>query len=213
MTVADLIVRSLRDAGVRRMFGVPGGGSNLDLIDAANRGRLPFVLTATETGGAIAAMAQAEISGRPGACLTTLGPGAASVVNGVACAMLDRAPVIVFTDSHPAAARDCLHQRLDHQALFAPVTKWSASLSAENADATIREALARATAFPPGPVHLDCPGDVLGQVARRLQPSADAPGAPVARRLQPSEDTHVARRLQPSVESARKPLLLVGGNR
>ena len=89
---------------MRTLFGVPGGGGNLDLIEAAGRRGLPFVLTSTETGGALAAIAQAEITGRPGACLTTLGPGAASVVNGVACAFLDRAPLVVFTDSHAAAA-------------------------------------------------------------------------------------------------------------
>ena len=97
---------SLRDAGVRALFGVPGGGGNLDLIEAAGRSALPFVLTATETGAALAAMAQAEITGRPGACLTTLGPGAASVVNGVACALLDRAPLLVFTDSHAGGAEE-----------------------------------------------------------------------------------------------------------
>jgi len=90
-SVADLIVARLRDAGVATLFGVPGGGSNLDLIEAAGRLGMPFVLTATETAGAIAAIAQAEVSGRPGACLTTIGPGVASVVNGVACARLDRA--------------------------------------------------------------------------------------------------------------------------
>jgi acetolactate synthase-1/2/3 large subunit len=87
----DLIVQRLRDIGVHTLFGMPGGGGNLDLIDAAGRAGLPFVLTATETGGALAAMAQAEVIGRPGACRTTLGPGAASVANGVACAFLDRA--------------------------------------------------------------------------------------------------------------------------
>ena len=105
ITVADLIVRHLRDAGVGFLFGVPGGGSNLDLIDAAGRAGMPFVLTATETAAAIAAIAQAEICGRPGACLTTLGPGVTSVVNGVACAWLDRAPLLVFTDRHAASRR------------------------------------------------------------------------------------------------------------
>ncbi len=85
-TVADLIVRQLRDAGVHTLFGVPGGGSNLDVIAAAGKAGLPFVLTSTETAGAIAALAQAEVTGKLGACLTTLGPGAASVVNGLACA-------------------------------------------------------------------------------------------------------------------------------
>ena len=95
-TVADLIVRKLAGAGVRALFGVPGGGGNLDLIAAASRAGLPFVLTSTETAAAIAALAQAEITGAPGACLTTLGPGATSVVNGVACAFLERAPLVVL---------------------------------------------------------------------------------------------------------------------
>src|SRR3954469_17391216 len=84
--VADVIVRHLRRAGVGFLFGVPGGGSNLDLIEAAERGGLTFVLTATETAAALAAIAQAEVGGRPDACLTTLGPGVTSIVNGVACA-------------------------------------------------------------------------------------------------------------------------------
>jgi acetolactate synthase I/II/III large subunit len=61
-SVADLIVSRLRDAGVSTIFGVPGGGSNLDVIAAAGRASLPFVLTATETGGALAAAAQAEVT-------------------------------------------------------------------------------------------------------------------------------------------------------
>src|SRR5690349_11510247 len=105
MTVADLIVGMLRTMGVRAVFGVPGGGGNLDLIAAAGRDGLPFVLTATETAGAIAALAQAELTGQPGACLTTLGPGAASIANGVACAFLDRAPIAVFTDSQAGGGR------------------------------------------------------------------------------------------------------------
>jgi len=161
-TVADAIVRHLRGAGVRVIFGVPGGGGSLDVIDAAARTSLPFVLTATETAGVIAAIAQAEITGAPGACLTGLGPGAASAVNGVACALLDRAPVIVITDAHPASADGCTHQRLDQCALFAPVTKWSASIRATDVDAVMADAIARAIASPPGPVHLDLPADVAG---------------------------------------------------
>src|SRR5690348_5322886 len=98
--VADLIISHLRAADVRMLFGVPGGGGNLDLIDAARRGGLPFVLTHTETAGALMACAQAELTGGPAACLSTLGPGAASIVNGVAHAWLDRVPLLVFTDRH-----------------------------------------------------------------------------------------------------------------
>jgi len=153
-SVADAIVKHLREAGVAAIFGMPGGGTNLDIIEAAGHIGLPFVLTATETGAAIAAIAQAEITGKPGACLTTLGPGVASIVNGVACASLERAPVIVITDGAPAPGT-FEHQRLDHRALLAPVTKYSAAITADNVDEVMREAIAHAIADPPGPVHLD----------------------------------------------------------
>jgi acetolactate synthase I/II/III large subunit len=201
-TVADRIVARLREAGVGHIFGMPGGGGNLDLIDAARRAGMPFVLAATETGGAIAAIAQAEITGRPGACLTTLGPGVASVVNGIACAKLDRVPLIVFTDSHPAPAAACTHQRLDHVALLTPVTNWSATLTADCAEASIVEALRRAAQIPPaGPVHLDCPGDVLSAAAPDHKPA-------IVDRVRPSSE--MPRAVADRLSTARKPLLLVG---
>src|SRR3989442_10876784 len=160
-TVADLIITGLRDAGVAALFGMPGGGGSLDLTEAARRLGRRFVLTATEPAGAIAAIAQAEISGRPGPVLTTLGAGVAAVVNGVACARLERAPLLVLTDSHPAATGNLFaHQRLDHHALLAPMTKWSATITADSADEIVEQAIAGAIAPPPGPVHLECPPDV-----------------------------------------------------
>jgi acetolactate synthase I/II/III large subunit len=210
-TVADRILERLGDTGVGHIFGVPGGGGNLDLIAAAGRAGIPFVLTATETGAAIAAIAQAEITGKPAVCLTTLGPGAASVVNGVACAHLDRAPLVVFTDSHPASAAACSHQRLDHRALLAPVTKWSATLTSDCAETTVSEALARATTAPAGPVHLDCPGDVLSADADRSAEddrSAKAFALPETFALQ--EAFALQDGVRTLIRNARKPLLLVG---
>jgi len=210
-SVADAIVQHLVDAGVTTIFGVPGGGSNLDLIAAAGRAGLRFVLTATETAAAIAAIAQAEIAqaeigGRPGACLTTLGPGVASVVNGVACASLDRAPLIVFTDAPPAAMAAFAHQRLDHHALLAPVVKWSATLTPERPDAVMAAAVARALAHPRGPVHIECPADVLGQAARGEE------AGQVARVGQVGQVGRVetAQAIESIVAAARRPLVLVG---
>ena len=206
-SVADLIVTRLRDAGVAALFGVPGGGSNLDLIDAARSIGLPFILTATEVAGAIAAIAQAEISGRPGACLTTIGPGVASVVNGVACARLDRAALLVLTDSYPAAGGDGFaHQRLDHHELLAPVTKWSATIAPDEAGALIDQAIACAIAPPPGPVHLECPPDVTAQpwaAAARIERSisTDGGGFLVVGPWQAA---------QAAIARARKPLLIAG---
>jgi acetolactate synthase-1/2/3 large subunit len=201
-TIADLIVGTLRDAGVGFIFGMPGGGSNLDVVAAAGRAGIPFVLTATETGAALAAVAQAEVSGRPGVCLTTLGPGVASVVNGVACASLERAPLLVLTDTQPAAGGGFFaHQRLDHRGLLASVTKWSAAISAENAGAVLHRAIDCATTDPRGPVHIDCPGEVASVECE----------IPVAHVID-DEALHLRdpEAIVPFVSHARKPLLLVG---
>ena len=201
-TVADYIVASLRRHGTRAIFGVPGGGGNLDLIDAARRTGFPFVLTATETAAAIAALAQAEITRAPGACLTTLGPGATSVVNGIATAMLERAPLVAFTDSYAERVRGQFeHQRLDHGLLLSTVTKSSVTLEANRAVEQLLTALATAAAPPPGPVHIDCPADVL-----------DAPAAGSDDFSSHSVDAGSDRLadLRRLVSGARKPLLLVG---
>jgi len=202
-TVADLIVDRLMDSGVRTLFGVPGGGSNLDLIAAAGRAGLPFVLTATETAAAIAAIAQAEVTGAPGACLTTLGPGAASVVNGVACAFLERAPLLVFTDRYPGSTSAAFaHQQLDHQALLKPITKSSMTLTPENALDAIASALDTASHGQPGPVHLDCPGDVASAVPTTIAPVLASPSVAL-----PSSDRGP---LEARLAASRKPLLLAG---
>ena len=203
-TVADLIVRALRDAGARTLFGVPGGGSNLDLIAAAGRCDLPFVLTATETAAAIAAVAQAEVTGAPGACLTTLGPGATSVVNGVACAFLEAAPLVVFTDSHPSTSAVAFaHQRIDHSALMKSVAKSSMTLTVENARQVMTDALRVAVDGRPGPVHVDCPGDVAGAPTATTGPSF--PTLTNAQ-LTPADRA----RLEALLSRSRKPLAIVG---
>jgi acetolactate synthase I/II/III large subunit len=203
MTVADLIVGPLLGAGVRTLFGVPGGGSNLDLIAAAGRAGLPFVLTSTETAAAIAAVAQAEVTGGTGACLTTLGPGAASVVNGVACAFLERAPIVVFTDRQ-AVDGVAEHQRIDHAALMAPITKWSGTLRADGVLQTVVRALHEAKHGRPGPVHVDCPGDVA---ASPMSMGFDDACVEFEERMPSAEDRS---RLEGLLGAARKPLLLVG---
>jgi acetolactate synthase-1/2/3 large subunit len=204
-TVADLIVSRLRAAGVRAVFGVPGGGGNLDLVDAASRAGLPFVLTATETGAAIAAQVQADLTGGLGACLTTLGPGAASATNGVACAQLERAPLLIFTDRQTARRPAFLHQHLDQRALMGSITKRTDELTARTAGQIVDRAIRDALAGPPGPVHLDCPGAVLGQplAARRASRRPARPPVPVPPR-------GLVRQARRRLERARRPLAIVG---
>lgn len=212
-TVARYIAQRLVEAGTRNVFGMPGGGS-LDVIEAVDQAGVPFVLSQTETGGAFMACAQAELTGSPGACLATMGPGATCIANGAAQALLDRTPLLIFTDRYAPPTRETYwHQRIDQQALLRPVSKWSAELVAEAADEILDRALATATAAPPGPVHLDCPAEVCGAT---FAPRRCAPGGahsnPASPAGIPSERTFAA--LTPSIRDlikhARRPLLVAG---
>lgn len=154
-TIADQIIRALQYAGVQHLFGMPGGGSNADLIEGASRAHLPFSLAHSETASAFMATGLAEVTGRPGACMATLGPGAASLMNGVANARLDRVALMVLTDCHTDEIAMMQHQSLPQLEMFAPLVKWSARLSVNNVSEMLQQAIDALTSLPGGPVHLD----------------------------------------------------------
>ena len=150
---ATAIVAALARAGTRVVFGVPGGGPNLDVVGAAGAAGLRFVLTHTETAAAIMAATTADLTGTPGAVLVTRGPGLASAVNGIAHAALDRLPLVVIADTVPSAeAGRVSHQRLDLAALGGPVAQAVLTIGGDRAGPTAAEAVRRALAAPPGPV-------------------------------------------------------------
>ena len=144
---------ALARAGTRVMFGVPGGGPNLDVVGAAAAAGLRFVLTHTETAAAIMAATSADLTGAPGAVLVTRGPGLASAVNGIAHAALDRLPVVVIADTVRAAeAGRVSHQRLDQGALGGPVAKAVLTVGGDQAGLAAARLVRLALAAPPGPV-------------------------------------------------------------
>jgi acetolactate synthase-1/2/3 large subunit len=154
--VAEGIATALAKAGTGLMFGVPGGGGNLEMVGAFERSGGRFVLAHAETASALMAATYGEITGRPGVCVVTRGPGAASAVNGVAHALLDRAPMLLITDAVPQdQAGRISHQRLDQVQLFKAVTKLSVRVGADKAEASATAALELASEPPWGPVHLD----------------------------------------------------------
>src|SRR5437870_7455314 len=160
MTNSDLIVRTLEQAGVRWVFGVPSGPV-LPLIDSLRQSSIQFVLTASETSAGFMATAVGYLAGIPGVCVSTVGPGATNLTTGVGCAWLDRAPVLAITCNvaTPWLERR-IQMRVDHHALFGPLTKASYALRMDNVGEMVSLALSVATAEPPGPVHLDLPEDV-----------------------------------------------------
>ena len=156
-TLAQGLAAACRTRGVRRAYGVPGGASSLDIIDALAAEGIDFVLTHGETAAALMAAVGAELGGAPGVVVTGVGPGAASAVNGVAYAALERAPVLLVTDAlaEPAAGHHALHQRFDQRALFAPLVKAYAKPEPGDGLKAIESLLDEAAAHPAGPVQLD----------------------------------------------------------
>src|SRR5574341_1612882 len=104
-TAAESLVAFLAEAGTRRIFGLPGGGGSLDIIEAARQRGIDFVLSHHGMGAALMAAVEGDLLDRPGVCVTALGPGAASAVSGVAHAFLDRAPLLLLTDRSPRASQ------------------------------------------------------------------------------------------------------------
>ena len=143
--VATALVRAFSAHGTRRLFGLPGGGSSLDLIEAAREAGLDFVLARHECSAVFMAAATAELDGSLGVALTTKGPGTANAVNGAAHAALDRCAVAVVTDGFAPALRTYVtHQWFDQRALLAPLVKGHATLDGPDAAGDIDRLLARA---------------------------------------------------------------------
>ena len=207
-TVARLVGEHLRAAGVRYVTGHPGG-EVVDLIEGFRAAGLEFVLTRHETPAAFMAEAMASASGIPGACLATLGPGATNLVTGVAQAYLDRAPLIAFTGQLPDdRVEGTTHQNLDLRALFAPITKWQARLTASNAAEVIDRALRDSLRPRRGPIFIEVPSDVPRQAAPRdAAPSRvatrDAKGARAV-------DRAAAEGAAGLLRASKRPLILAG---
>src|SRR5690242_17662971 len=146
-TVADLIVDGLVRAEVPRLFGVPGGGSNLEVLEAARVRGLPFVLSHQEWTACIMAAVTGELTGRPGAMLSTLGPGVTASATGLAHARLDRSPLIYISDRHPSRVLEyATHQHVDHVAHLSPIVKGSVTVSPDSAGHWVAHAVQLALA-------------------------------------------------------------------
>ena len=153
-TVAHILAHRLQQAGVEIVFGLPGG-ETVELVDELRKTGIRFVLVHSESSAVFMADATARLTGKPGVCLTTLGPGAANAVAGVAHAYLDRSPVLVITAQKPDYLLPAYtHQIIDLHALFAPITKASFKLQPAGVIETIDSALSLIISGRPGPVHL-----------------------------------------------------------
>src|SRR3954462_4133426 len=168
---ARAFAEGLAAAGVRRAFGVPGGGPNLDMIGAAEDLGIDFVLTHGETASCVMDDTFGRDTGTPGVAVVTRGPGFASAANGLAQATLDRFPLLLVGDAVTGAtAERTAHQRLDQVAAAAPLTKGGGTLGTADPAAVAAGAAGLALAAPAGAVHLAFDPTVAGDPAPPLPP-------------------------------------------
>ncbi len=204
MKNVDLIVRTLEQAGVRWIFGIPSGPV-LPLIEALRTSSVEFVLTATETSAAFMASTVGYLTGIPGVCASTVGPGATNLTTGVGCAWLDRCPALAITCNvaTPWLERR-IQMRINHHKLFEPLTKASFACRQANVGELFADAIHIATQEPPGPVHLDLPEDVARAAALETR------GTQLTPALLPDFSNEAAAAIAIALKNAHRPLLIAG---
>src|SRR5659263_177911 len=154
MIIAEYIANQLVNAGVRYVFGIPGGPS-IPYMEAFRAAGIEFILTSNESAAATMADVSARLTGIPGVCHATFGPGATNITTGTGEALLDRSPVIVFTSEMPdSLLHRTTQMNIDHQKLFEPVTKKSFRISPANVKEVMDSALRICSEEYPGPVHI-----------------------------------------------------------
>jgi len=160
MTIAGYIADQLFKAGVRYVFGIPGGPS-IPYIEAFRKAGIEFILTSNEASAGIMADVSARLTGIPGVCHATFGPGATNITTGTGSALLDRSPVIVLTSEMDDEMKGRTTQmNIDHQKLFEPLTKATFRLNRNNIFSVMEQALRLCVEEYPGPVHIGLPSDI-----------------------------------------------------
>lgn len=205
MRASDLFMRCLEAEGVEYVFGVPGE-ENADLLMSMRESPVRFVPTHHEAGAAFMADVYGRLTGRPGVCLSTLGPGASNLVTGVANANMDNSPVVAITGQ---GATTRLHKE-SHQAMnvvnmFSPITKWTTSLRDETTiPEVIRKAFKLAVAEKPGATHVELPEDIA---KHEVEATPFVPPEKIRRPVPDEKSIESALEL---LKHAERPVLLVG---
>src|SRR5256886_4135857 len=182
---SDLLVAALENEGVDRIFGVPGE-ENLDVVESLRNSKIKLILTRHEQAAAFMAATHGRLTGKPGVCISTLGPGALNLSTGAAYAHLGAMPMVMITGQKAIlTAKQARFQIVDVIASMRPLTKMTRQIvSAASIPTIVREAFRVAQQERPGPVHLELPEDVAGEEIDDVPPvpphPIDNPIAPPA---------------------------------
>ncbi len=207
MNGAQVLLKALEDAGVDTIFGYPGGAI-MPVYDALVDSPITHILCRHEQGAALAADGYARVTGQPGICMATSGPGATNLITGIANAYLDSVPLLAITGqvATPVMGTDAF-QEVDIFGITLPVVKHSFILKdADQIQQTVQQALRIAQEGRPGPVLIDLPKDMALADASYQALAAEVPAGEPPNL--PPQSLLVAEQL---LKSAKKPVAYVGG--
>jgi acetolactate synthase-1/2/3 large subunit len=201
----QILVDALQVHGVDTAFGVPGE-SYLDVLDALHDSNIRFVINRQEGGAAFMAEAYGKLTGKPGICFVTRGPGATNASIGVHTAYQDSTPMILFIGQVGGDFMDReAFQEIDYRRMYGQMAKWVAQIDrAERIPEYLARAFQVATSGRPGPVVLALPEDMLIAQAEVADTRAHQP-------VQASPSSSQIAQLRTMLAAAKKPLVLVGG--
>lgn len=204
MRAADLLVKCLEHEGVTHVFGL-AGEEIMSVLDALADSDIEYVNTRHEQGAALMADVYGRLTGKPGVCLATLGPGTTNLMTGVADAFLDHAPLVAITGQVPLdRVHKESHQYIDTIGLFQSIVKWQARvIDGEVIPEVVRKAFKLAETEKPGPTHIELPDSVAG-AATEGEPLAITPV------LYPHAERPAVARAAGMIAAASRPMILAG---
>ena len=201
---SDLLVQALENEGVERIFGIPGE-ENLDVVELLRTSKIKLILTRHEQAAAFIAATYGRLTGKPGVCIATLGPGALNFSTGAAYAHLGAMPMVILTGQKGIlSSRQARFQIVDVIGSMRPLTKMARQIvSAASIPTIVRDAFRVATEERPGPVLLELPEDIAAEEAEaEMVPShpIEIPVAPPA----------AIARAADMIVKAKRPLIMLG---
>ncbi|MBP0902373.1 acetolactate synthase large subunit [Mariniflexile gromovii] len=206
MKASDLFIKALENEGVDYIFGLPGE-ENLDILESIRKSKkIKFILTRHEQGAGFMAATYGRLTGKPGVCLSTLGPGATNLMTTAAYAQLGAMPMLMITGQKPIkASKQGQFQILDVVEMMGPVTKYTKQVTHGNhIPAMVREAFRLSKEERPGAVHIELPEDV----------AAEEVETPIIFEVVdyriPHADEKAIQQAVEMIKKATKPLLLIG---
>jgi acetolactate synthase-1/2/3 large subunit len=204
MKASHLFVKALENEGVEYIFGIPGE-ENLDLLESLSKSSIKLILTRHEQGAGFMAATYGRLTGKPGVCLSTLGPGATNLVTPAAYAQLGAMPMMMITGQKPIKKnKQASFQIIDVIDMMRPITKFTKQIVDSNMIAShIREAFRLATDERPGAVHLELPEDIA-------QEETGDTVFKVVGHIIPKPDDKAIEAAVKMIENAKMPLLLIG---